>query len=55
MVLSMLGAFAKSLKASIGFIVPVCPSVRMEHLSSHGADFNEILYWGLPLEPADKI
>jgi hypothetical protein len=42
----MLGAFAQSQKATISFIVPVYPSARMEHLSSHRTDFNEILYWG---------
>jgi len=34
--LSILGVFAQSQKATIGFIVSVCPSVRMEHLSSTG-------------------
>lgn len=29
---------------NFGFIVPVCLSVRVEHLVSDGKDFREILY-----------
>jgi hypothetical protein len=51
----MLGVFAQSQKATIGFIVPVRPSVLMEQFSSHRTDLNEILYWGLSLKLADKF
>jgi len=37
-----LGAFAKLRKATIIFIMSVYPSVRMELLCSHSADFHEI-------------
>jgi len=37
-----LGAFVKLWKATISFIVSVCPSVRMEQLGSHRKDFQEI-------------
>jgi len=39
---SYLGVFAKFRKVTISFVVSVCPSVRMEQLSSHWADFHEI-------------
>jgi len=39
-----LGTFAKLQKASISFVMSVCPSVRMEQLGSHWKDFHEILY-----------
>jgi hypothetical protein len=40
-----LGAFVKLRKATISFVMPVrlslCPSFRMEQLSSHWKDFSE--------------
>jgi len=39
-----LGAFAKLRKATIGFIMPVRLSVRMEHPASYWSDFYEIRY-----------
>jgi hypothetical protein len=49
-----LGAFAKLRKATINFVMSVCPSVRMEQLGSHWADFHEIWYlkmfWKICLE-----
>jgi hypothetical protein len=37
-----LDAFAKLQKATIGFVMSVCPSIRMEQLGSHWTDFHEI-------------
>jgi hypothetical protein len=37
-----LGAFAKLRKATISFVMSVCPSARMEPLGSHWTDFGEI-------------
>jgi len=34
-----LGAVAKLRKAAIRFVISVCPSVRMEQLGFHWADF----------------
>ena len=42
--LSVLRVFAKLRKASISFVIPVLPSVRMEQLGSHWTDFDEISY-----------
>ena len=39
-----LGAFAKLGKATIRFVMSVCPSVRMEQLDSHWTDFDETSY-----------
>jgi len=36
------GLFAKLRKATISFVVSVCPSVRMEQLSPHRTDSHEI-------------
>jgi hypothetical protein len=40
----LLGAFMKLRKATVSFVMSVCPSVssRMEQLSSHWKDFHEI-------------
>ena len=35
-------AFAKLRKPTISFVMSVCPSVRMEQVSSHRKDFHEI-------------
>jgi hypothetical protein len=45
------GAFAKLRKRTIGFVVPVCPSVRMEQLSSPLCLFS----WNLVFEHFSKI
>ena len=42
-----LHAFAKLRKATISFVMYVCPSVRMEQLASHWTDCHEILYMGI--------
>jgi hypothetical protein len=39
-----LRAFAKLRKATIGFVMSVRPSARMEQLGSHGTDFHEVSY-----------
>jgi hypothetical protein len=39
-----LAAFAKLREATIGFIMSVRPSVRMEHPASYWSDFYEIRY-----------
>jgi hypothetical protein len=38
----ILGAFTKLRKATLGFVMSVHPSVRMEKLGSHWKDFREI-------------
>ena len=37
-----LGAFAKLRKATISYVISVCPSVRMEQLSSYMADVHKL-------------
>jgi hypothetical protein len=39
---SLLGALPKFRKATIGFIMSVCLSVRMEQLVFHWQDFHEV-------------
>jgi hypothetical protein len=41
-----LGAFAKLRKATVSFVISVCPSVsvRMERLLSYWKEFHEIWY-----------
>jgi hypothetical protein len=39
-----LSAFAKLRKATVSFVLSVCPSVRMEQLGFHWTDFDQILY-----------
>jgi hypothetical protein len=34
-------------KGTVSFVMPVCPSVRMEQLVSHWKDFHKILYFGI--------
>jgi hypothetical protein len=36
----LLGAFAELLKATISFVVSVCPSVRIEQFGSNWKDFH---------------
>jgi len=42
MSLVFLGAIAKLWKATVSFVVSVCPYVRMDQLGSHRTDFYEI-------------
>jgi hypothetical protein len=41
----ILGAFVKLRKVTDGFVISVCPSVRMEQFESHRTNFHEILYF----------
>jgi len=50
-----LGAFEKLLKATISFVMSVCPSVRMEQLRSHWTDFHEIRYLSIFRKSVEKI
>jgi hypothetical protein len=50
---SILGIFEKLRKATISFIVSVCPSVCME-LGSHSTDFHEIWYLIIFLKSVEK-
>jgi len=54
-----LGAFAKSRKATISFVMSirlsVCPSFCMELLGSHWTDFHEIWYLKIFRESFDEI
>jgi hypothetical protein len=48
-------AFAKLRQATITFVTSVCPSVRMEQLGSHWADFHNILYLKIFRKTVEKI
>jgi hypothetical protein len=50
-----LGSSAKLLKATIGFVMPVCPSVSVEQLGSHWTDFHEILNLIIFRKSVEKI
>jgi hypothetical protein len=49
------GLFAKLLKATISFFMPVCPSARMEQFVSNWTDFHEIWYSAIFWKPEEKI
>jgi ABC-type arginine/histidine transport system permease subunit len=51
----LLGTFVKLWKATIGFVISVCLSVRMEQLGSHWTDFHEILYVTIFRKSIEKI
>jgi len=50
-----LGAFAKLLKATINFVMYICPSDRMENLGSHWNDFHKIWYLSIFHKSVEKI
>ena len=50
-----LGAFAKLRKATITFVMSVCPSVRMEYLGSHWTDFHWIWYLSIFRKSLERI
>ena len=50
-----LGAFVKLQKPTIGFVMSVCPSVRMEQLCFHWTDFHNILYSSIFRKSVAKI
>jgi len=57
-ILVFLGEFAKLWKATISFVLSVCPSVRpftWIQLGSHWADFHEIWYFSIFRNPVQKI
>jgi hypothetical protein len=49
------GAFAKLRKATISFVVTVCPSIRVEQLGFHIMDFYEISHLSIFGIFVDKI
>ena len=55
MFIALLGAFAKLQKTTIDVVMPVCQSVRMEQLGSHGMDFHEIWYFSIFRKLVEKI
>jgi len=56
---SLLGAFAKLRKTTIGFVMSVClsarPSVYMEQFGFYWTDFHEILYLNSFRKSVEKI
>jgi hypothetical protein len=50
-----LGAFAKLRNVTIGFVMSVCLSVRMDQLGSHWADFHEIWYFSILRKTVEKF
>jgi len=46
----LFGAFANFRKATLNFVMSVCPSVRMEQLGSHWMDFRELRYFNIFFE-----
>ena len=51
----ILGAFVKLRKATISFVMSVCPSVRVEQLGSHWTEFHEIIYLSIFWKSAEEI
>ena len=51
----VLGVFAKLRKATINFVMSVCPSVIMEHLGYHVKEFHEIVYLIIFRKSVEKI
>ena len=50
----LLGAFVKLRKATVSFVMSVCPFVRMEQLGSHWTDFHEILFLSIFRKSVEK-
>jgi len=50
-----LGAFEQLRKATISFVMSICPSARMELLGFHWTDFHEMLYWRIVRKSIEKI
>jgi len=53
--LYFLSCFAKLRKATISFVMSVCPSVRMEQLGSRWTDFHKICYLNLFGKFVEKV
>ena len=51
----LFGSFAKLRKETISFVMSARPSVRMEQLGSHWADFHEIWHLNIFIKTADRI
>ena len=51
----LLGALVKIRKATVNFVISVCPSVHTEQLEYHWTDFYEILYMRTSRKSVDKI
>jgi hypothetical protein len=51
----ILGAFAKLPKATMSFVMSVCPSVCMEHLGSHETNFYEIWLFSIFRKSVEEI
>jgi len=52
---SFLSAFAELRKGTIDFVMPVCPSVRMEQLCSRWTNCHEIWYFSIFRKTVEKI
>jgi hypothetical protein len=52
---AFLGAFAKLQKATISFVMSVCPSVRMQQFGSHSKDFDKNLIFEIFGKSVEKI
>jgi hypothetical protein len=50
-----LGSFAKLRKATISFVMSLCPRVHKEHFGSDWADFHEIRYLSIFQKSVEKI
>ena len=50
-----LGAFANLRKATLSFVMPVCPSVGMEQLGCQWTNFHEICYLRIFRKSVEKI
>jgi hypothetical protein len=50
-----LRAFTKLRKATISFVISLCPSVRVEQLGPHWTNFHEILYLRIFRKSVEKI
>jgi hypothetical protein len=51
----ILAAFAKLGKATVGFVISLCPHVRMEKFGSHWTDVHEIRKLSIYRKSVDKV
>ena len=49
------GPFAKLRKATISFVMSLCPRVRKQHFGSDWADFHEIRYLSIFRKSVEKM
>jgi hypothetical protein len=52
---TVLGVFPKLLKATVGFVMSFCPSVRTEQRGSHLTDIEETWYLSFFQKSVEKI